>query len=619
MTVLGAVVLCILVWCAVADDDCAGGDCFSLGEAAASPSSRMLFDPEDQFTLEQRRHGAVLLHCIGLLYMFAAIAIVCDECFVPALEVITEVLNISPDVAGATFMAAGGSAPEFFTSLIGSLVTESDVGTGTIIGSAVFNVLFVIGACAIVAPEALQLTWYPLARDSCFYTVDLIVVTVVFLDEKVMWYEAAILFLLYLCYIVYMRFSYRVEAWALNRPLEQVKEEDDKNWAMSREKMEVGHLEADVGATAGTGDTPEDAHVETEMKKSKETPTPIPSAKSFLRSNSSVSGATNNSDKKVFKHHSMRVTTQQTNLVKHIDPGSTGGSGDVVMQPDETVPGVAVPEPVPEEVNEPTGSVASASLTGIVPMPSDVPPVSSSKTPKLNHTQADLDREDSQREEEPATADDEEDKPLSFFPPEGGSAKEWIYYVLTLPIVFVLVMTIPDVRRDGWRKLYPVTFVMSILWIAFFTWAMVWFCGVIGKTAGISDSILGMTVIAAGTSVPDMLTSMIVARQGHGDMAVSSSIGSNIFDVTVGLPIPWLLFSMMRGRHVTLDNTGLEISVMILLAMLALTIGTIMFHGWVMTKWMGGSMMFLYLVFQGVSVGLFVYSENGGSLKLINV
>ena len=60
-------------------------------------------------------------------------------------------------------MAAGGSAPELFTSVIGKIgndfifilnflgvfFAESDVGIGTIVGSAVFNVLFVIGMCAI--------------------------------------------------------------------------------------------------------------------------------------------------------------------------------------------------------------------------------------------------------------------------------------------------------------------------------------------------------------------------------------------------------------------------------------------------------------------------------------
>lgn len=46
--------------------------------------------------------------------------------------------------------------------------------------------------------------------------------------------------------------------------------------------------------------------------------------------------------------------------------------------------------------------------------------------------------------------------------------------------------------------------------------------------------VMGLTFLAAGTSIPDLITSVIVARKGFGDMAVSSSVGSNIFDVTVG-------------------------------------------------------------------------------------
>lgn len=55
-----------------------------------------------------------------------------------------------------------------------------------------------------------------------------------------------------------------------------------------------------------------------------------------------------------------------------------------------------------------------------------------------------------------------------------------------------------------------------------------------GETMGISEEIMGLTILAAGTSIPDLITSVIVARKGLGDMAVSSSVGSNIFDITVG-------------------------------------------------------------------------------------
>jgi hypothetical protein len=54
---------------------------------------------------------------------------------------------------------------------------------------------------------------------------------------------------------------------------------------------------------------------------------------------------------------------------------------------------------------------------------------------------------------------------------------------------------------------------------------------------------------------------MIVARAGFGDMAVSSSIGSNIFDVLVGLPLPWLSFNLIEWEPVTVGAEGIGISV----------------------------------------------------------
>ena len=57
--------------------------------------------------MEEIRRGAVIFYIWGVIYMFVALAIVCDEFFVPALDVIIEKLGCSEDVAGATFMAAG--------------------------------------------------------------------------------------------------------------------------------------------------------------------------------------------------------------------------------------------------------------------------------------------------------------------------------------------------------------------------------------------------------------------------------------------------------------------------------------------------------------------------------
>lgn len=169
--------------------------------------------PPDLFSLEERWQGWVVLHIFGMMYVFVALAIVCDEYFVPALGVITDKLQISEDVAGATFMAAGGSAPELFTSLIGVFISHSNVGIGTIVGSAVFNILFVIGTCALFSREILNLTWWPLFRDVSFYILDLMMLILFFLDSLIVWWESLLLLLAYAFYVFTMKWNRKLELW----------------------------------------------------------------------------------------------------------------------------------------------------------------------------------------------------------------------------------------------------------------------------------------------------------------------------------------------------------------------------------------------------------------------
>lgn len=608
---------------------------------------RSLAEPADKFTLEQRRSGALLLHCVGLFYMFGALAIVCDECFVPALEVITEVLDLSPDVAGATFMAAGGSAPEFFTSLIGALVMESDIGTGTIIGSAVFNVLFVIGACALIAPMPLHLTWFPLARDSLFYAVDLLVLSCFLLDERVKWYEALILFILYLTYATFMKYSEGIEVWATGVRPGAGGKDDEAESPNDEASDSIEVVQEHLTCAAGTGEEVSTNHAGA--------PAGI-----LVRSNTAGVGSHEPSRPVVrwshshdedgkgnkFRHKSVRVANHVTTikgqeLSKEDSTGGSGGTGShphsvdnrgdrcgpersSSSRPEELGTGLCGTVESPKQARS---APSEWKLTDVVPsQDGHTHPASSSSETRATEVREKAKEpkvvvEEKVAEEVGEEGEEEKNEPLDFWPPRPwaeASARDRLSYVLTLPIVFLLVITVPDVRREGWRQYYVLTFATSVLWIAGFTWAMVWFATVVAETCAVEEHIMGLTILAAGTSVPDLLTSMIVARQGHGDMAISSSIGSNIFDVTVGLPIPWLLYGWLHdGKSVKIKNEGLEINVMLLLGMLGFTVGTIVIHGWVMTKWMGASLLLLYLVFEVVSIALTFAPE--GELKLIHV
>lgn len=56
---------------------------------------------------------------------------------------------------------------------------------------------------------------------------------------------------------------------------------------------------------------------------------------------------------------------------------------------------------------------------------------------------------------------------------------------------------------------------------------------------------MGMTFLAAGTSVPEAVSSVVVTAQGYGSMGISNSIGSNTFDILLCLGLPWLIKTLI--------------------------------------------------------------------------
>ncbi|KAM9587726.1 sodium/potassium/calcium exchanger 2 isoform 2-T2 [Morphnus guianensis] len=503
--------------------------------------------PEDLFSLEERRKGAVILHVIGMIYMFIALAIVCDEFFVPSLTVITEKLTISDDVAGATFMAAGGSAPELFTSLIGVFISHSNVGIGTIVGSAVFNILFVIGMCALFSREILNLTWWPLFRDVSFYIIDLILLIIFFLDNLIMWWESLTLLTAYFFYVTFMKFNVQVEEWVKK--------------FLNRNKIEK--------VTAA------DAEGKTKPR--------------LQRGGSSAS-----------LHNSLMRNSIFQLMIHTLDPlaEELGSYGNLKYYDTMTEEGkfkerasilhkIAKKKCQVEDSERQNGAAnheKSAKVEVAVTPPSDSGPVQNG----IAHNVEEENEED-------------EDQPLSLAWPD--TPRKQLTYLLVLPIVFPLWASLPDVRKPSSRKFFPITFFGSISWIAFFSYLMVWWAHQVGETIGISEEIMGLTILAAGTSIPDLITSVIVARKGLGDMAVSSSVGSNIFDITVGLPLPWLLYAVINSfAPVTVSSNGLFCAIVLLFIMLLFVILSIAFCKWRMNKILGFLMFGLYFVFLIVSV-----------------
>ncbi|KAL7402425.1 hypothetical protein ABVT39_014793 [Epinephelus coioides] len=549
--------------------------------------------PEDFFSVEDRRRGWVILHIFGMMYMFISLAIVCDEFFVPALGVIIDKLEISDDVAGATFMAAGGSAPELFTSLIGVFIAHSNVGIGTIVGSAVFNILFVIGMCALFSREVLHLTWWPLFRDVSFYIFDLVLLIIFFLDNIIMWWESVMLVGCYTLYVTFMKFNVQIEqAFKVlilkNKNIVRI---------ISVEEPEKANGDAENNAPPASED----------KNRLKLKP-------SLQRGGSSASLHNSTMRNTIFQLmiHTLDPLGEGkfkdkaetlTNVAKRTAESKTQDKSEVCggkTEPTKEPEAAPAPAPAKEEKEQPEDKKDDVPAGDGGSGGSDDDEDDSDEDSDESSEEEDDDDEDEDEEE---SEEEEKEEPLSLEWPD--TPRKQATYVFLLPVIFPLWLTVPDVRNQKSRKFFAMTFLGSILWIAIFSYLMVWWAHQVGETIGISEEIMGLTILAAGTSIPDLITSVIVARKGLGDMAVSSSVGSNIFDITVGLPVPWLLYSSTHGfGPVAVSSNGLFCAIVLLFIMLLFVIISIASCKWRMNKLLGFTMFLLYFIFLVLSVML---------------
>uniref|UniRef100_T1IQP5 AD domain-containing protein n=1 Tax=Strigamia maritima TaxID=126957 RepID=T1IQP5_STRMM len=507
---------------------------WSENNATCIPAAYHEF-PHDLFTNVQRQRGAVIIHVLVCVYMFYALAVVCDGYFVTSLERICEKMGLSEDVAGATFMAAGSSAPELFASILGVFVAKADVGTGTIIGSAVFNILFVIGICAIFSRQTCPLSWWPLIRDTAFYAITVLLLMAVMADGKIYWWESVIMLLLYAVYIVLMKFNVHLRSWLVEHTFLRGME----NYIQSSRGIMDQNLTSDM----------QGPYVQFNNDMNQD-----------LGQYQTLSVPADESIRDTRRRMTFFEATFRIMMTRNFRPKTRFWSAA---------------KRIIEEIRR----VKSQAIT---------------LQPWNNDTNKDFDQKDSMID-----IDNWNRIP---------SLSEGVYTIvvwgITLPVQAILYYSIPNCHKQRWEKWYLLTFCNSMLWIAFFSYILVWMVTLVGFTCGIPDSVMGITFLAAGTSVPDALSSLIVARQGQADMAVSNSIGSNVFDILIGLALPWFLQTtiVMPGTGVYINSEGMWYNVVLLFLSIALMLMVIHFRQWQLSPQLGKNLLALYCLFLLLSI-----------------
>ncbi|MDE2952033.1 MAG: calcium/sodium antiporter [Chloroflexota bacterium] len=299
------------------------------------------------------------------------LSVITEGFFIVSLDQISRRLNLSDEVAGASLMAMGSSAPELAIALIALFTgggAHSDVGIGTIVGSAVFNILVITGVSAVVA-GGLRIHPFAVRRDTLYYLLSIGYLAFIFVDGEVLLWEAILGLAAYIAYVLLLVFY-----------------KDP-----SKTDLTAGRVDDAVEAEGASGD-----------------------------------GA---------RHQIESAITKLLRLI--------------------------------------TGA------------------------------------------------------------PE---------------------------------KNYLWTFIVAIALIVALSYILVEATIVFAAGIGIPPVIVALTLLAAGTSAPDLISSIDVARAGRGGMAVANAIGSNIFDIFIGLGFPWvlaILLGSMASIHVGADGLWMSIGILV--------------------------------------------------------
>jgi len=669
----------------------------------------------------------VLLGLVAVaLSSFYLQAVITEERFVPALNVIANHFNIPDDVAGATLMAAGASSSNVFSSFIALFITKSSLGMGTIVGSEMFQQLVVVAGSILSARNSkLELNPYRITREIVFYLLALVLLLFAVSDSApaldddasgashiyVSYFDSLMLMVAYVFYVIVCAYYDFFTVKIFGRPMEYTSSPENHH---SAEEVETTRGVSDDASEMSESIRkreimlspmpflqtiqfePRQNFVESPKSRSVSLPPDIPSYAAFgcdpccavatgtcmdtfdsqkdweLSMSESIAEEVNivsilKTEKRRRKKKNSRLLSFFSVSEKNKAPSRLHNLSDIETDKFGTTiscflwqrsiyydkAGVdinawqlrwfrfeqsnmsAVPDCVRSEkhrISYPPFHGADIDENHLLiklrthrSIPGGRPIVLLAPTRDVLeavvvHCEKLMDFWTNTREDHDTYSgdnfvtkklDDLERVPLLISFPFGRSYFDILLYFCAFPLKLLIHLSVPDVRRSNICSssstssyYYPsvylalLSILSSILWLMISCYAMVVSLEALGRIMNISDSTMGMTISAAGTSIPILVASQVAARQGLGNMAVSNAVGSNTFCILVGLGLPWNAYTTTYGTeyHGLVDEDITE-SIVLLVCVCLIFVAIIWASGWMLYRWHAYMFLFMYAAY----------------------
>eukprot|EP00002_Diphylleia_rotans_P021974 TRINITY_DN4290_c0_g1_i1.p1 TRINITY_DN4290_c0_g1~~TRINITY_DN4290_c0_g1_i1.p1 ORF type:complete len:805 (+),score=184.59 TRINITY_DN4290_c0_g1_i1:63-2477(+) len=494
----------------------------------------------------------VLFGWLGVL--FYLLGSTTEGFFCPSLTVISQKLNLSPAVAGITLLALGNDAPDVFSVIAAVSNDALDLAFGEVAGSGLFVTCFILGIIVFVSD--VQLSRKTFLRDSIIYNFGIILVILFFLSDGLYLYEAIILLMYYVAYVLIVFV-------------------DQYRYQKAQAAMETDPLLASVASPSSSSSSGSTSEQRPRLTRK--------SSKPGLRERT-MSGRIKRqkSDENINRTYLGRIGVYQQ-INSNRDAFWRRGENKIVVTK------------LPAHSSS-TGSmrnVLNASGSGSEKISEE------HALPQMDSLNADTQQGFFSTFLHAISSSFEEIVEMIEFDKKSGVEK--VLYVLEAPFIFIRAITIPRVEDGEWNRIYA--FINIILSPLFFFWAfdihavefgsgfLLWhflllfvipmgfyyaystrglslstpptgrlyttFVGIaffmsmawiyvianelvsllqsFGLILSLSEYILGVTVLAWGNSMPDLVADVVMARQGYPQMALGHCYGGPLFNLFFGL------------------------------------------------------------------------------------
>lgn len=187
-----------------------------------------------------------------------------------------------------------------------------------------------------------------------------------------------------------------------------------------------------------------------------------------------------------------------------------------------------------------------------------------------------------------------------------GPLSAWI-----MPLAIVLSIVVYFTTKNDEPPIYEPVFVvlgllMSVMWIYFTAQELVALLGACGKILRISNAIMGLTVLAWGNSIGDMVSNVVVSRKGFPQMALSACYASPLCTMLLGLGIALTmrLAKLRVAQFSILDQLTNTVfwGFIFLITVLVSTVIIIPVSGFTFKRWVGFLLIGIYALFTLISL-----------------